>query len=262
MITWKKGYYGWWNAYDETGKKLVVPSVTKVVDSKDDPELDTFREEVGEEQFQKIMKLAADRGTAFHKFMENYYLAFAAKGDLEKALLYTQTKSIQQLKEEKIAEKQIETGRGMFYQMLESFAPNSDSPEVHEVLGLEHKVVNFKIPYRGAYDINYLWPSMNKLNNVITDYKSASSYVEKGSVKERKYKLQLSGYWSAYEQMTGNSLDVAKIWVSVKNSGTQEIMIGRSEYNDLWEEFVDLCTHFHNQHGQTIEMFKDYKIAD
>lgn len=262
MITWKKGYYGWWSAYDEGGNKLVIPSVSKVVDSKDDPELDNFREEVGEEQFQRIMKLAADRGTAFHKFMENYYLAFAAKGDLEKSLLYSQTKSVQQLKEEKIAEKQIETGRNMFYQLLESFNMDGDYPEVHQVLGLESKVVNFKLPYRGAYDINYLWPAMNKLNNVITDYKSSSSYIEKGSVKERKYKLQLSGYWTAYEQMTNRELDAAKIWVSVKNSGTQEIMIGRSEYNELWEEFTDLCTHFHNQHGQSLEMFQDYKIAD
>lgn len=262
MITWKKGYYGWWSAYDEKGNKLVIPSVSKVVDSKDDPELDNWIEEVGEEAANRIMKLAADRGTALHKFMENYYLAFASKGDLKKSLLYTQRKTVQQLKEEKIAEKQIETGRNMFYQLLESFNMESDNPEVHKVLGLENKVANFTIPYRGAYDINYLWPAMNKLNNVITDYKSSSSFIEKGSVKERKYKLQLSGYWSAYEQMTGNELDVAKIWVSVKNSGTQEIMIGRHEYNDLWEEFQDLCIHFHNQHGQSIEQFKNYQVEN
>lgn len=260
MITWKQGYYGWWNAYDENGNKLVIPSVTKVVDSKDDPELDTFREEVGEEQFQRIMKLAGDRGTALHKFMENYFLAWAKKGDHEKSLLYTQRKSLDQLKSEKIADKQIETGRNMFYQLLESFVPTSDNPEVHEVLGLEKKVANFLLPYRGAYDINYLWPAANKLNNVITDYKSASSFIEKGSTKERKYKLQLSGYWTAYEQMTKNKLDYAKIWVSVKNAGTQEILIGRKEYNDLWEEFKELCVHFHKQHGQSIEQFKDYQV--
>ena len=62
MITWKKGYYGWWSAYDDSGNKLVIPSVSKVVDSKDDPELDNFREEVGEEQFQRIMKLAIVTG--------------------------------------------------------------------------------------------------------------------------------------------------------------------------------------------------------
>lgn len=262
MITWKKGYYGWWNAYDENGTKLKVPSVSAVVSSKDDPELDNWIQEVGEEAANRIMKLAADRGTVLHKFMENYYLAYAAKGDLEKALLYTQRKSLDQLQKEDIAVKQIETGRQMFYQLLEAFAPNSDNPEVHKVLGLEHKIVNFTMPYRGAYDINYLWPAMNKLNNVITDYKSSSSAIEKGSTKERKYKLQLSGYWTAYEQMTGRQLDAAKIWVSIKNAGTQEIMIGRSEYNDLYQEFTELCVHFHEQHGQSIEMFKDYTVEE
>ena len=260
MITWKKSYYGWWDAYDESGKKLKVPSVTAVVNSKDDPELDNWIEEVGQEKADMIMKLAADRGTVLHTFMEQYYLAFAAKGDVEKALLYTQKKSLQLLKKEKIAVKQIETGRRMFYQLLESFAPNSDNPEVHQVLGLEHKIVNYTLPYRGAYDINYLWPAANKLNNVITDYKSSSSYVEKGSTKERKYMLQLSGYWTAYEQMTGNKLDFAKIWVSVKNAGTQEILINRSQYEELYEEFKDLCIHFHKEHGQTIEMFQEYTV--
>jgi hypothetical protein len=261
MITWKKGYYGWWNAYNDKGKKLVIPSVSKVVDSKDDPELDKWIEEVGEEEANRIMKLAADRGTVMHLFMENFFLALAAKGDIEKALLYTQKKSLQRVQKDGIKETQIVTGRNMFYQLLESFAPNSDNPEVHKVLGLEHKVVNFTLPYRGAYDINYLWSAANKLNNVITDYKSASSYIEKGSTKERKYKLQLSGYWAAYEQMTGNQLDFAKIWVSVKNAGTQEILISRPEYNDLFAEFTELCEHFHKTHNQDLSMFQEYQIG-
>jgi len=84
MITWKQGYYGWWNAYDEKGTKLVVPSVSKVVDSKDDPELDNWIEEVGEEAAKRIMKLAADRGTVLHTYMENYFLAWAKKGQPRK----------------------------------------------------------------------------------------------------------------------------------------------------------------------------------
>lgn len=262
MITWKKGYYGWWNAYDEKGKKLKVPSVSAVVSSKDDPELDNWIKEVGEEAAERIMKLAGDRGTVLHTFMENFYLALAAKGDVEKALLYTQKKSLDQVQKQGIKETQIKTGRSMFYQLLEEFAPNGENPEVHKVLGLEHKVVNYLMPYRGAYDINYLTSTESKLFNVITDYKSASSKIEEGSVKERKYKMQLSGYWTAYEQMTGQELDLAKIWVSIKGGGTQEIKIGRHEYNDLYAEFTELCVHFHEQHGQTLEMFKNYKVED
>lgn len=263
MIYWKTSYYGWWDAYTEKDKKLKVPSVTAVVNMKPDPDMDKFIEEVGEEAAERIMKLAAARGTVLHKFMENYYLAFAAKGDIEKALLYTQKKTLIDIQKEKevIEEAQIRTGRNMFYSLLNAFRPNSDNPEVHTVLGLEHKIANFTMPYRGQYDINYLWQNANKLNNVITDYKSSSSLVEKGSVKESKYKLQLSGYWKAYELITGNELDYAKLWIAIKNSDVcQEIIIDRHEIEDLYAEFTELCTAYHTANRQKIEMFKDYKI--
>lgn len=264
MITWKQGYYGWWNAYKEDGTKLIIPSVSKVVDSKDDPELNNWIEEIGQEKADKIMKLASDRGTAMHYFLENMYLAYSKFGDINKSLLYAQKYSPVKLIKEEISENSISIGRNLFYQLIESFNWNSDildEREIDKVIGLESKIVDFELPYRGAYDINYLSNRYSHGQNVITDYKSSSSMVESGSVKERKYKLQLSGYWNAYEKMTGKELDVAKIWVSVKNAGTQEIKIDRSEYKDAFDEFKELCEHFHSENNQNLSMFSVYKIS-
>jgi hypothetical protein len=267
MITWRKGRYGYWGAYKvnditKVEDKLIVPSVTAVVNSKDDPELDNWIETVGKEKAEMIMRLAGNRGTVMHMYMENFYAAWSKEGSHEKSMLYTQKKTNKQLKEDRpdIANKQIQTGRSLFYELLEEFGFVT---EVHKVLGLENKIVNFTIPYRGAYDINYLHKDhkSGKLKNVITDYKSASSFIKNDSVKERKYKLQLSGYWEAYEKMFNKELDSAKIWVSIKNGGTQEIQINKEEKTDLFAEFTELCEHFHKENNQTFDMFKcDYRV--
>lgn len=271
MITWKQGYYKWWDAYDENNKKLKVPSVSAVVDSKDDPELDKWIEEVGKEKAEQIMKAAADRGTAMHLFLENFYLAFAkGGGDLNKSLLYSQKKTPEQLVKEKIKETSIKTGRGMFYQLLEEFGAynsfgtvNPNEHMIKKVIGLETMIANFELPYRGKYDINYIARlSDGTPINVLGDYKSSSSQIEKGSVKERKMKLQLSGYWNAYELMKSRELDFAILWVSIKGAGVQKIQIGREEYEDCFAEFKELCEHYHKINNQDLKMFKNYHIAN
>jgi len=243
-LSWKKSYYGWWDAYTPEGIKLKVPSVTTIANFKDDPELDNWIEEVGPEAAERIMKLAADRGTVMHYYLENYYRAIKLKGDREKALLYTQNKTPELAKQEKIAESSIKIGRDLFYQLYES----SMHDEIHHVLGLENKIASFNYMFRGKYDINYI---TSNAKNVITDFKTSSSNVEPGSVKERKMKLQLSGYWTAYEEMYPKvKLDYAKLWISVKGGSPQEIYIDRDEKEDCWVEFIELCKKYHASIGQ------------
>lgn len=259
MVIWKIGKSGWPGAYTTEGKKLKTPSVSDVVNSKDDPELDNWIKEVGEEKAAIISKMAMDRGTSMHKFLENYYIALRRKGDPKKSLLYTQKKTLMDLEDEYIKDVSIKVGRKLFYQIKETF---EDKKEIYKVLGTEKKIIGYDLGYRGMYDINYLKHiPPTKFLNIIGDYKSSSKYIPKGSTKERKYKLQLSGYWYAYELMTGNNLDGAKIWVSVKNEGTQEIsIIDKEEYKDLFEEFKELAYHFHKSNNQDINIFKHYKV--
>lgn len=258
MVLWKIGTSGWPGAYDESGKKLITPSVSAIVNSKEDPDLDNWIKEVGEEKAAIISKMSMDRGTAMHKFLENYYLALAIKKDPDKSLLYAQKKSVNDLKEENIQDVSINTGRNLFYQIKEEF---DNRQEIYKVLGTEKKIIGYELGYRGMYDINYIKKQYNKLQNIITDYKSASSPIKEKSIKERKYKLQLAGYWYAYEVSTSSNLSAAKIWVSIKNYGTQEIAItDRKEYEDLFDEFKELAVHFHTKNNQDINIFKNYKI--
>jgi hypothetical protein len=243
-LNWKKSYYGWWDAYTADGTKIKVPSVTAIVNFMDDPEMDKWVEEIGEEQAQKIMKLAADRGTVMHYYLENYYRAIKSRGDMNKALLYTQRKTPEMAKGEGIAESSIKIGRDLFYQLYES----SMSSEIYQVLGLENKIASFNNLYRGKYDINYI---TNDGKNIITDFKTSSSNVKIGSTKERKMKLQLAGYWTAYEEMFPNiKLDYAKLWISVKDGMPQEISINKEEKENCMFEFLDLCKKYHESIGQ------------
>lgn len=244
QLTWKKSKYGWFDAYTPEGIKLKVPSVTAVIATAKDPEMETFIEEVGEEQAKKIIKLAADRGTVMHYYLENYYRAIKLKGDPDKALLYTQAKTPQMIQKEGISEKSLKTGRDLFYQLYESSMPS----EIHHVLGLENKIASFSNLYRGQYDINYI---TNDGKIVITDYKTSSAMVEVGSTKEYKMKMQLAGYWAAYEEMYPKvKLDYAKLWISVKGQGPQEINIGRDDKEKYLIEFLDLCKKYHKSINQ------------
>lgn len=244
VLNWKKSYYGWWDAYTPDGIKIKVPSVTAIVNFMDDPEMDKWVDEVGEEQAQKIMKLAADRGTVMHYYLENYYRAIKTKGDRNKALLYTQIKTPEMAKKDGIAETSIKTGRNLFYQLYESKMHS----EIYHVLGLENKIASFSKLYRGKYDINYI---TNDAKNIITDFKTSSSNVKPGSTKERKMKLQLAGYWTAYEEMFPKvKLDYAKLWISVKGGVPQEISINKKEKEECMIEFLDLCKRYHESLGQ------------
>jgi len=259
LITWKIGRYGWPSAYDSRGNKLITPSVSAVVSSKDDPELENWIKEVGEEKAALISKMSMDRGTSMHKFLENYYIALSRKGNPIKSLLYTQKKTILDLEKEDIKDVSIKTGRTLFYQLKETF---ENQEEIYKVLGTEKKIIGYDLGFRGMYDINYIQKRNNRLFNILGDYKSAGNPIDKGSTKERKYKLQLAGYWYAYELDSPHRLSGAKIWVSIKNYGTQEISVtDRNEYEDLFAEFKELALHFHKINNQDINMFKTYKVA-
>jgi len=259
MVIWKRNYYGWWDAYNENGEKFVIPSVSKVLEMKEDPELENWIKEIGEEKAQQIMKLAADRGIVFHTFLENFYGTLKLKGDPKKALLYTQKKSLEKIKKQNISEKQIKTGRILFYQLLEEFTSRS---EIYKIINLERKIVDFQLAYRGAFDINYFTKTNDGIKNVIADFKASSKCIEKNSVKERKYKLQLAAYWNAYEKLFNRKLDFAKIWVSTREENIQEIKIDRDEYEEIFKEFFELLKSFHEKQNQNFEIFKVYKIIN
>lgn len=251
IIIWKEGYYGWWDAY-LNGNKLLVPSITKIVDLIPDPGMDEWVKNVGEEKAKSIMKLAADRGTVMHTLLEHYYLAKSIKGDPQKALLYAIQKTNIVLKTQDIDTVSFRTGTKLFEQLKDSLMDG----EIYKLTGLEKIIANFQYFYRGKYDISYTDPNNMRY---ITDFKASSSAVEPNSIKEKKYKVQLVGYWLAYEMMTGKSLDYAKLWISTKNNGVQEISVTKEEKNSIEPYFISLCDQWHKENGQDLKLLQNFK---
>ena len=71
-----------------------MPSVTTVLGQKKMQYLEDLRDKIGEEALNKISQNAALRGTAMHKYLENYLIALKVHADHDKALLYTQKKTV------------------------------------------------------------------------------------------------------------------------------------------------------------------------
>jgi hypothetical protein len=257
MVIWKPGNYGYYGAY-LNGEKLNIPSVTTIVSMLPDPELDAWIEAVGVEQAEIIKTRAANRGTSMHIYLENYFDNFSKTRDHNKSLLHTQKKSLHFLRDiEKIPEAELKLGRSLFYKIIEEFK-NID--EVSYVIGLESKIFHPLAAYRGAYDINYLKDVNGDYQNVITDYKTSSKRVQKGSVKEQKYLLQLAAYWMAYEHLKKTELNQAKLWIAIKDGDTQEIKIGKEEARKHYKTFSKLCNEYHTKHNQNTKLFEKYTI--
>jgi len=61
---------------------MTLPRVTEILSVIADPDWDAFKASVGEDRFRAVLSNAADRGTAFHKLVENYLNGLIDRSDL------------------------------------------------------------------------------------------------------------------------------------------------------------------------------------
>ena len=88
------------------------PSVTTILSSLKDPDLISLRSNMSTEEFDKISKNAADRGSVMHMFLENYAKALLYSNDKDKSLAYSQIKTPEEFKD--LDKKIFEKGRDFF----------------------------------------------------------------------------------------------------------------------------------------------------
>ena len=104
--------------------------------------------------------------------------------------------------------------------------------------------------YRGFIDVFY----RENLGCVVTDFKTSSKPIEKGTTKEKKYKLQIGGYAVAVEEMfEEKNIKVNKasiLVVPTKSAILQEVVCEGEELSNYKEEFKNLCVKWHNENGQ------------
>jgi hypothetical protein len=214
---------------------ILMPSVTTILSFEPSPHLDDLEKKIGKEELKRISERAAFRGTAMHRFLENYFICLKRTGDKEKSLLYTQKKTPDDLRKDGIEEDRIAYGRNLFY----NFIYEGVFDQIQRVLHTEQFLYSLENLFAGTTDFVFL-----DIDDgiVIADFKSASGV--RGEDVLRKYKKQLAAYTIAYEEINNRKISNAQVWIS-HPEGMQIEILKDEELSQKKSDFIDLCKRFH-----------------
>ena len=232
-------------ALEKENEVVFLPSVTSILSLKESNYLKDLEANIGKEELQKISNRAALRGTAMHKFVENYFICIKNKGDNETCLLYTQRKSTDSLLEEMERER-VNVGRSLFYNLYHSGVFD----KVKKILFTEKFLYSEEFLFAGTTDFGFS-DIENKI--VIADFKSASSPREYEIIS--KYKCQLAAYSIAFEELYKKPVDRGEVWISYPD-GVQIETVEKEEMLLKKKEFLDLTTLYHSLWN--IEPFEEF----
>lgn len=244
-IKWTSG----WKGFPECWIKIKTPGVTGIIgDMIPDPEFEEWVRKMGQEKVDEIMRQAGYRGTAMHTFIENFIIPLAKTKDPSEALRNTQMVSPSILsKEEGVPPNKIDEGRELFYKFYYSDWSN----KYIDLIASELPIYSPTLFYRGKADVFY---NDRVFGPSITDFKTSSGYIKKGSVKELKYKIQLGGYAYSVEEMYKDKGLVIKrssiLCVNTKTESLQEIIVAGAELREYKEQFKELVIKWHISHDQ------------
>ena len=244
---WKKG----WKDLPECYVQVKVPGLTSVTnDMIPDPDLDKWIQDVGEEKAKQITEAAHQRGTSMHMFIENFLKNIKETKDPGAALKYTQIETPRLLEEqEKIPQDKIAIGRDLFYKLYYS----DEGSALTDVIQTELPLYSPKLYFRGYADLFY---KRKGFGAAVSDFKTSNKLIVPGTVKERKYKLQLGGYSSAIEHMfkaDGQDLTInyaSIICILTKADRVQEIKLSFEELQEYKDEFASIVKEWHIKKGQ------------
>lgn len=244
-VKWMSG----WRNLPEAYLRIKTPGITSIIGEMiPDPDLDEWIKTVGEEKAAQISKSACDRGTAMHTFLEEFFKSYKEHKDISKALHHTQNESPKILEKEGIFQEKIKIGRDLFYNLYES---NYAIPLL-DTLGIELPIYSPYLFYRGKIDIVY-----RNLGISLSDFKTTNGPISIGSVKEKKYKLQLGGYALALEHMYKEKQNDLEInYTSIISMHTKSNMIFITECKDeelqrYKNDFAELCKEWHVKNNQS-----------
>jgi hypothetical protein len=237
-----------WKGLPEAYARIKTPGVTSVIgDMVPDPEMEAWVLKVGQAEVDRIMTAAGYRGTAMHLFIENFITPLSKTKDPSEALKFTQTVTPAQLIKEGIPQYKIDEGRELFYKFYYSDWSNA----YNDLIAVELPVYSPTLFYRGKADVFF---QDRVYGPVVTDFKTSSGYIKKGSVKELKYKIQGGAYASAIEEMyKSKGLTIKRstiLCVNTKTDTLQEVVVEGKELEHFKEEFKTLIKNWHIKYNQ------------
>jgi hypothetical protein len=197
--------------YDVAGYRL--PSVTTILGrTKDDQFLKDWITRKGKTEAERIKKQSATRGTAMHKYLENYVLG---KGYEDLTDLGQETK--------RMAEKVIEVG----------LAP---------VSGYYGSEVTLYYPglYAGSTDL----VGVHNDKETIIDFKQANRPKREEWIGD--YKLQAAAYAMAHDQVHGSNIEQCVIMVCTPDLYYQEFKIDGLNLRKAKHDFLRRLDQYHD----------------
>lgn len=236
----------WGRAYviGEGNDVKFLPSVTTVLSLISSVHLIELEEKIGKEELKKIGDKALLRGSAMHKFLENYVICLDKTNDHQKSLFYTQRKSTDELLQD-MEKTSVDTGRSLFYNIYHEGLFHN----VKRVLLKETFLYSEEHKFAGATDFGF-----QDLDNLIAivDFKSASSLRSEETI--HKYEIQGAAYTIAYEENYGRKVDRVELWISHPD-GVQRIIVKGDLLEQRKKEFISYCQKYH-------EMWETDKIME
>jgi len=222
-------------AYGKGADAILMPSVTTILSAEPSPYLDDLENKLGKAELKRLGERAVIRGSAMHKFLENYFICKQHGADDDKALLYTQKKTPIDLRAEGFEEDKIVYGRNLFY----NFIYDKIFDQVGRVIGTEQFLWSLIHKFAGTTDFIF---ENKDLLEVIVDFKSASGI--RGDETVNKYKKQTGAYAIGYEEIYNKPITNTQIWIS-NPEGMQLISIKDQELEHYKQEFILSCQKFH-----------------
>lgn len=231
---------------EEGSEPIFMPSVTTILAHEPSQYLQNLEDEIGKEELQRIGERAAGRGTAMHRFLENYMICIKNGGNSDTCLLYTQKKTPKDLREDGLTEDRIAYGRDLFY----NFLHENTFDNIKKVIFTEKFLWSLTNLFAGTADFGFEHINGKK---IITDFKSASGI--RGVDVMNKYKKQGAAYALSFEELYKKTIDEVQVWISHPNGLQLEVIAG-DELITKKKEFIELSKDFHSQWNST--PFKEY----
>jgi hypothetical protein len=237
-------------AYGNGPDAILMPSVTTVLSSEPSQYLSDLEQKIGKKELSKISERAAFRGTAMHRFLENYFICRHHGGNEEKCLMYTQKKTPLDLRNDGIEEDRIAYGRNLFY----NYMHEGTFDQIKRVLFTEKFLFSLKNKFAGTTDFGF---EHTDGGIVIADFKSASGH--RGVDVVNKYKKQLGAYTIAYEEIYNREIKNAQVWISSPEGMQIEVIYGL-DLETAKKEFLDLARRFHE--SWDVKPIRNYYIKN
>jgi len=215
------------------------PSVTTILGSMSDKSgIDAWRKRVGEEKADQIAKFAANRGTVMHQ-MNEYYLD--CKSDNHKdRLKAAQTQIIPFVEEEGFTQDEMTIGRKLFF----NFYNSGLFDKISEVVSLEDMLYSHQMGgYAGRVDTIY---RNDKGHLIILDFKSSKKAKRRDWIED--YYRQISAYFIAYWEMTGEKPAGGEIWISNEEDGVPQVFdVTLDDIKKYGKEFLEMVKGYHEK---------------